>query len=575
MFDRDRIHRNRKGVASLRRYPVAFLILSQFAGKTIMPKTDSLSGKLHKEALGRSDFRFLLSDFKPRISVCSAGGLLLDATGLISETAVEFVADSRVTRCDLFVAVDPGQEILEAAFSTLGPGGNLYAEWTVDWRFQTRVITERLSRIGFDRICLYLPRADPSKSMPSTWIPLGVTGAIWFLVNAGYFRNSTGRFSRRIGRTIRRFFWRLIPGLFLKYPWLLSPGSTKFTVCSICCRPDEKASAGGIIATPLKILRDYARLGFGDKAEGLSALMLARDAVGVNKNVLFIYRGRDKNPSAVVKVSKTEDSADMIRNESEVLRTINENFRNVHGVPKILYRSLEGEINMNIQTVISGVELSSVLSESNFLKYSEMIADWLVNFAANTKTELPEDWHSKMVLSVLSDLGSLLGDRVSPDFISKTIKTLDGVEIPFLICEHRDFGPQNIYVNGKNLGVIDWEFSRLSGIPALDLIFFLTRASMKIRGAPGSIGIRECYKEMLDGNTFTGSIFQNCTNTYMNRLGISPTRIHSLRLLTWIVHYYWRMFYDKKNPDGPIDREISLSHWTLGLWMEELARSGN
>jgi thiamine kinase-like enzyme len=230
---------------------------------------------------------------------------------------------------------------------------------------------------------------------------------------------------------------------------------------------------------------------------------------------------------------------------------------------------------MNIQTVVSGVELSSVLNESNYRHYAEMITDWLVNFAANTKTELPEDWRAGMVLSVLSDLDSLLGDAVSPDFISKTIKTLEGVEIPFLICEHRDFGPQNIYVNGENPGVIDWEFSRLSGIPALDLIFFLTRASMQIQGAPGSIAIRECYKQMLDGNTFTGTIFHNCMNTYMNRLGISRTQIHSLRLLTWIVHYYWRMFYDKKNPGGPIDRETPLGHWTLELWMEELARAGN
>ncbi|MEW6144420.1 MAG: aminoglycoside phosphotransferase family protein [Thermodesulfobacteriota bacterium] len=540
-----------------------------------MPETDNLSDKSYKEAMGRSDFRFLLSDFRPQISICSAGGLLLDATGLISETAVEFAADSRATRCDLFVAVNPGREILEAAFSALGPGGNLYAEWTVDRRFESRVITERLSRIGFDSICLYLPRPDPSNSIPTAWIPLGVTGAIEFLVNAGHSRNTTARFAKRIGRTIRRFFWRLIPGLFLKYPWLLSSGSNRFTVCSICCKPDENVSAMGATETPLKILRDYARLGLDGRAEGLSAMMLARGADSVDKNVLYIYRGRDNNPSAIVKISKSEDSADMLRNESEVLRAINDKFRKIRGVPKILCRSLGGEINISIQTVVSGVELSSLLNESNYRQYAEMITGWLVNFAENTRTELPEDWRAKMVFSVLSELDSLLGGAVSPDFMSKTVKSLEGVEIPCLVCEHRDFGPQNIYVNGENPGVIDWEFSRLSGLPALDLIFFLTRASMQIQGAPRSIAIRECYRQMLDGDTFTGTVFRNCMDTYMNGLGISRTQIHSLRLLTWIVHYYWRMFYDKKYPDGPVDRETSLSHWTLELWMEELSRCGN
>jgi thiamine kinase-like enzyme len=540
-----------------------------------MPKTDNVSEKSYKKTLDRADFRFLLSDFKPRTSICSVGGLLLDAAGLISEEAAEYAADRQVTRCDLFVAVDPGQEILEAAFSALRPGGNLYAEWTVGRRFKTGVITEKLSKIGFEGICLYLPRPDPSESVPAIWIPLGAPGAVEFLVNAGYSRNATGRIAKRAGHAVRGALWRLIPGLFLKYPWLLSAGSNKFTVCSICCKPDENVSASDAVETPLKILRDYARPGLGGSAQGLSAMMLARGAGSVDKNVLYIYRGRDNNPSAIVKISKSEDSADMIRNESEVLQSINENIRNVRGVPKILYRSLGGEINMSIQTAVSGVELSSLLNKSNYRRYAEMITDWLVNFAADTKTELPEDWRAKMVFSVLSDLGSLLGGAVSQDFISKTMKTLDGVEIPCLVCEHRDFGPQNIYVNGEDLGVIDWEFSRLPGLPALDLIFFLTRSAMRIQGAPGSIATRECYRQMLDADTFTGAIFRDCMDTYMNGLGISRTQIHSLRLLTWIVHYYWRMFYDKKYPDGPVDREIALNHWTLGLWMEELERAGN
>jgi thiamine kinase-like enzyme len=180
-----------------------------------------------------------------------------------------------------------------------------------------------------------------------------------------------------------------------------------------------------------------------------------------------------------------------------------------------------------------------------------------------------------MVGSLLSDLDSLIGEAVSPDFIRNTNNALAALEIPSLVCEHRDLGPQNIYIDSdNNLGVIDWEYSRLCGIPALDLIFFLTRASMIVQGAPKSITISESYQEMIDCNTFTGTIFYNCLNSYMDRLYISKSQIPALRLMTWIVHYCWRMFYDKLSSEHPLDKE-ALNHWSFTLWTEELSISGN
>lgn len=517
----------------------------------------------------------MLSDSKPKISTCSVGGLLLEATKYISDSVIEFTENEVLDRCNLFVAHNPNQATLESAFSTLKPGGNLYAEWTVSWCFKTKTIKERLSRIGFNGIFLYLPKPDPSRSIPTIWIPLEVPGAIEFLVEAGYARFSGLKISARIGYEFRRILWRLVPRLFLSYPWLLSSGSDQFSICSICSKPVVNIPDSRVTATSLTFLKDYVSTENLNQTQELSALMLADSMDRGNKVVILVYQGRTYTPSLVVKASRTHESAFLLDNESAVLQSIDEKYKNIEGVPKILYANRDNDINVNIQTIIGGARLSSILDRSNYRGYAELITDWLVNLAMNTKTLLPQNWHTRIVVSVLSDLESLLGGVVSPDFIHNTNNALAALEIPSLVCEHRDLGPQNIYIDSdNNLGVIDWEYSRLYGIPALDLIFFLTRASMIIQGAPKTITINESYRQMIDCNTFTGTIFYNCLNSYMDRLGISKSQIQALRLMTWIVHYSWRMFYDKLSSEQPLDKE-ALNHWSFTLWTEESSISGN
>lgn len=515
----------------------------------------------------------MLSDSRPKISTCSVGGLLLEATKYISDSVIEFTENEVLDRCNLFVAHNPNQATLESAFSTLKPGGNLYAEWTVSRCFKTKTIKERLSRIGFNGIFLYLPKPDPSRSIPTIWIPLEVPGAIEFLVETGYARSSGLKVAARIGYEFRRILWRLIPRLFLSFPWLLSSGSEQFSVCSICSKPGPNITDSRVTATSLTFLEDYVLTEDLNQTQELSALMLADSMDRANKVILLVYQGRNYTPSFVVKASRTHESAYLLDNESTVLQSIDEKYKNIDGVPKILYANRDNDINVNIQTVIGGAQLSSILNRSNYQGYAELITDWLVNLAMNTKTLLPQDWRTRMVSSLLSDLDSLFGKIVSPDFIHNTNSALVALEIPSLVCEHRDLGPQNIYIDSdSHPGVIDWEYSRLSGIPALDLIFFLTRASMIIHGAPKTITISESYRQMIDCNTFTGTIFYNCLNSYMDRLDIPRSQLPALRLMTWIVHYSWRMFYDKLSWEEPLNEE-ALNHWSFTLWTEELSIS--
>ncbi|MEQ9617643.1 MAG: aminoglycoside phosphotransferase family protein [Deltaproteobacteria bacterium] len=293
------------------------------------------------------------------------------------------------------------------------------------------------------------------------------------------------------------------------------------------------------------------------------------------KILLIVFYGLNYDPSLVVKISRTEESASQLNMESNVLKTINEKYKNIEGIPRILFSNHTTDAHVNVQTVINGALLASVLNKDSFPELARLTTLWLVELAKSTKTRPPEDWREKMVHSVLSDINSSAAKIIDSHFMDQTIHILGDFNIPCLVCEHRDFGPQNILVDSESkLGVIDWEFSRLHGIPALDLIFFLTRAGFILRGAPKSITYGDCYREMLDPDTFTGGVFRDCLDYYTSALDIPGSEIPSLRLMTWIVHYFWRMFGDKRYTPEPGHRESSINHWTLTLWKEELSISG-
>lgn len=514
---------------------------------------------------------------------------MLDAIEFISDSVVEYTDKLQACSCDLFVVVDPDQATLEAAFSILKPGGNLYVEWTVAPWFKSTVIKKRLKQIGFEEVFLYLPKPDPSKSIPTMWIPLEVPGAIEFLTNSKT-GISTMKFFKRVGNFFRRFLWRSYPKLILSYPWLISSGLNKFSICSVCSKPEMTVRINRVEEKSIKILKDYLNSlnkpdntpvedwkdcnCLSDQQIRYSALMLAGDMNRANKIVLLIYYGLNQDPSFVVKISRNEESASILNEETNVLKTISFKYKNISGVPKILFSNQSRGIHMNVQTFISGVPLSSVMRKHNYREFAKLATDWLVNFAANSTIVLPENWRDKMVHSVLAELKSLMGTNIESNFIDQTINHLNSFDIPYLVCEHRDFGPQNIHVDSNNnLGIIDWEFCRLYGIPALDLIFFLTRASIILEGAPKKISYSDCYRQMLDCNTFTGRIYQDCMNNYISSLDIPSSQIPSLRLFTWIVHYYWRMYGDEKHSTETQIQEYDINHWTLTLWKEELSIS--
>jgi len=142
--------------------------------------------------------------------------------------------------------------------------------------------------------------------------------------------------------------------------------------------------------------------------------------------------------------------------------------------------------------------------------------------------------------------------------------------LPFLVCEHRDLAPENININSEGkIGVMDWEHSKLYGLPALDLIFFLTHTCIDHKLEPNTKTLEERYRKMIDPNTFTGTIYNECIDYYTTKLGIPHTAISNLRLMTWIVRAYIK-FFDVSTGTLKLNPLSEGKRFVINLWEEEV-----
>jgi hypothetical protein len=505
------------------------------------------------------DWRFLLPDAAPASVVCFADGPLARAVNL-AFTSV-FVGNTRAARdCDLAVAVDPDSEALAAVHSALRPGGAFFSEWRRLPGRGMASVRRRLQATGFEDVRLFLPHPDPAVSSPAAWIDLNGGSALrhYFVENRGRSRTRLRRAARRMARAAAA----VAPRLRLMQP-----------ICSVARKPGVSAirqRGGGL----REILVDrWPSLELGTAPEPLTWLLLSGGMRSNSKVVVLAFADCDPQPVIALKVPRTPDSAAAIHREANVLRAMAERPGPAPpgGIPRFLFLDRLGALPVLAETALTGVPLLSAWTGDDYPHLALRASAWLADLAGRRAPSPPAQWWPRLVGSTIAEFDRSFGPALDSRLLQESESRLRSLPALPLVCEQRDFSPWNVLLTpAGDLAVVDWESAELDGLPALDLVYFLTYLCFSLDSARKTGRYRESYRGMLDGRTPKGSLAARCFSEYADRIGLDVGVLHPLRLLTWMVHArseFERLRADfGRSPDVEALREAVC----VPLWREEL-----
>jgi hypothetical protein len=241
------------------------------------------------------------------------------------------------------------------------------------------------------------------------------------------------------------------------------------------------------------------------------------------------------------------------------------------GVPRVIFfHDCAGQTALG-ETVLAGEPLFRRLRRDNYRDLALKMTDWLADLAGRAPARPRSEWWPRLVEAPLRVFEESFGSIVDPERLRETRAILATVGDLPLVFEQRDCSPWNVLIapDGK-LAVLDWESAEPRGLPALDLIYFLTYLAFFLDNAMETGRFGESYRAALDPATFTGEVQVECQRRYLTLTGMDPAALRPLRLLVWLIHAHseFRQF-SAESAGRPAPDRLSRSLF-VRLWENEL-----
>ncbi|MBA4159019.1 MAG: aminoglycoside phosphotransferase family protein [Gemmatimonadetes bacterium] len=527
-----------------------------------MPAAELQREEVRNRLLRRVDWRFLLPDPHPERSVCFASGGLAEAVEAISGELLDPVTAGIAGDCDLAVVLDPTSATLREAWAALRPGGSCYAEWhTLPGRGPAGT-RRRLQAAGFENVVCYGPRPNPARKVARVWVPLDSTAAVRHFVHSGPSPRSA---LRRAGRTLRRALWLSHPGARVALP-----------ICAIARKPTVDLAQHAPTNDPapeglLDMIRSqWSAWGLGEHPEDLGLLLLTGGQRSINKVVALACASSTDAPQVAVKISRTPEAATGLANEARVLAALDDRARGLH-IPRLLWCEQRGGLVRLAETALMGQPLLGKLREDSYRELARRATDWQIRLAGAARVQPPRAWRSRLVEPVLAEFTATYGPVIDSILLREAERVLDSLGPLPLVCEQRDFAPWNLLLapDGE-LVVLDWESAELEGLPALDLVYFLTYAGFFLDDAFTSRSYGASYRGTFDPATFTGAVASDCLARYLEAVGVGTEALHPLRVLCWMLHARSEYAQFTGDAGGRPTPEVLRRGVFVRLWEEEL-----
>lgn len=518
-----------------------------------------------------AEWRFLLNDPKPGRILNLSNSKLSEIICRINQTTVT-EKNPKLAGFDLVVIGDPDDDDISYAMSALKPGSACLLEWTPNVYYKSSSVEARLENAGFIMIDHFVPKPNPEKEIPKILIPLKSEAALQYVFNRGYSRNRSVFW--RIGFVSRRIIWDMAPAMFRKLPWLVSFGSGKVKIYTMAWKPGNPGDAADTRSLKEKLLdmKVLAERNDNAKVDELGILIISAGRHMLNKVILVVFNDESNSPLYIIKIPRIRTSELSLRNEAHTLNVLNSHDNPIHGIPKILFSNGELGYHAVGETVINGEPLANKLNLRNSEALAKNVTEWLSELALKTAVAINEEWRKNYLQYMGEEFKLHVCQFDKKHSIEKIFKSL---EIPCLVCEHRDCAPWNIFISpDKDICVLDWESSRLRGIPGLDFIYFFTYMCIYLQNAWTTEEAFRCYKEMQNADTSVGRLFNECFTKYSAKIGLPPEYLPSLRIITWATHLSEVMKHESIDNEFESEVEHDTKDLYSTLLKYELSRLG-
>ena len=516
------------------------------ADRRMYPRDERSRNRLLRQV----DWRFLLGEHRPARAVCFGDRRLASALELVCDK-VDLQPGGPPGSYDVAVASNPDQNVLRAASGALQPGGSLFAQWLAP-PLTSAAVEARLRRAGFEAASSYWVWPLPMLASPRVWLPTDAPGAL------RYFHDSRPPV-HGAAATLRRGALQRALELGQRFGTL--------PICAVARKPGGPPD----LVTTLRAHWKEWRL--GATPASLSCLLLTGGHHVTRKVVALAFTEPDPEPRLVVKFARVPSVATALRREAAALEALERDLPDLTGVPRLVCFCDSASTRFLGQTPITGTPLFALLRPDTYRDLALAATDWLVRLAGRASPRPAAGWWGRLVQPVLDEFCASFANVVDPLLLEFTRSQLGQLPDMPLVFEHRDFWAGNVLMTSTGLGVLDWEDGEPRGLPALDLLYFLTDLAFFHDDAFTSRGFADSYRASLDSTTLTGRVRAECLARYAQAVGLGTSQLSALRLLVWLWHACWEARQlgggDALRADPRELRGIRF----LDLWQEEARRA--
>jgi hypothetical protein len=284
----------------------------------------------------------------------------------------------------------------------------------------------------------------------------------------------------------------------------------------------------------------------------------------VNKVVALAFAGHATRPSLAVKMPRVPESIAGLEREAATLAALQRRTSPVPGIPRLLFRegggsersesseSVEGreegdeftdpgEAGRRVlrvaESIVEGRRLEEALTPATVADLARRVTRWQIELAGDPPDWDPDELRRSVLGPAITGFEATFGPVIDPLMLRDAADRIESIGTLPVVCEQRDFSPWNVLVDPEGgIAVLDWESSRLEGVPATDLVYFLAYAAVVLRGAFASGDYGAAYRDLRHTGTTVGVAATDCLARYSDALGLDDAQLRALRILTWMLH---------------------------------------